>query len=355
MIKLKKNIQWNYVQIELLFFFVFFYLFPVLTDIEYNFNEPRHASPLSESLKWTLIYGSFAILPALIFYYLIKVFLVRKRLMLFLLSACAYLVGLHFYMAGEYYLIGHASFLPVQMQKNALRWYAAGNIHFSVVYMFREFICIMALAFFIRSAKQDKKLHEMSEQQLISELNYLKAQLHPHFFFNTMNNIYSFALQKSEHTAPMVAKLADMMRYILYEAHHKKVPLQNEIAFIINYIETEKIRYKMAHKISFDVQGNASNVLIEPLLLLPFIENAFKHGLEDETGKGNVRLVLFINGREIILQVNNSKPIGYCKREKGIGLENVIKRLKLLYPERYKLEISDEPHEYQVNLTLMIE
>jgi len=213
-------------------------------------------------------------------------------------------------------------------------------------------LCIGALAYFIYSAKQNDQMRKLKEQQLLTELTYLKAQLHPHFFFNTMNNIYALALKRSADTAPLVAKLADMMRYILYEAERPIVPLVKEIEFLTNYVEAEKIRHHNNNQITFDVQGLKPAALIEPVLLLPFIENAFKHGLYEETGNGFVDIVICQSDAELILQVTNSKPQPQRETQKGIGLQNALKRLNLLYSRQYTMVIKDESDSYQLNLSL---
>jgi LytS/YehU family sensor histidine kinase len=181
----------------------------------------------------------------------------------------------------------------------------------------------------------------------------LKAQLHPHFFFNTINNIYALALKQSADTAPMVAKLAEMMRYILYEADQPVVLLEREIEFLNNYIGTEKIRHKR-NDIRFDVQRIDRNIRIEPLLLLPFVENAFKHGLEQETGNGYVHIVICLVENELTVEVTNSKPAeGEIRVTKGIGMQNLQKRLAILYPGKHQLLVHDEADKYQVTLTLL--
>jgi LytS/YehU family sensor histidine kinase len=230
---------------------------------------------------------------------------------------------------------------------------ARARLTFTISYAtVREVIPLIGFAFLIRSLQQDEQMKTLKEQQLLSELTYLKAQLHPHFFFNTMNNIYSLALKQSKHTAPVVAKLADMMRYVLYEADQPKVSPLKEIVFLSNYVEVERIRHQQ-NTIRFDVQGANDAVSIEPLLMLPFIENAFKHGLEQETEQGFVNIILCIIDNELTLEVSNSKP-QQLNPSPGIGLQNVIKRLALLYPGRHDLRVNEEADTYHVTLTLQL-
>ncbi|MES2275342.1 MAG: histidine kinase [Bacteroidota bacterium] len=348
----RQGIQWKYLRIEILFFVIFYYLFPILTDVEYSYNEMHHAALFTKNIDFDLIYGTTNLLSGLVFYAIVRKSLLHKKPVQFTIYTVLFLIGMHYYMQGVYIAIGHINWFPDKIRHDALRWSKAKVIHFSVIYMFREFLCIGALAYFIRSAKQDTQMRELKEQQLLTELTYLKAQLHPHFFFNTMNNIYALALKRSEATAPLVAKLADMMRYILYEAERQRVPLTKEVQFLTDYIDAEKIRQHSNNQINFDVQGITDGATIQPLLLLPFIENAFKHGLEQETGNGFVNVVLCLADDELILQVNNSKPAKTQPSQKGIGLQNAVKRLNLLYPNKYVLDIKDDERQYQLNLTL---
>ena len=336
----------------MVFFIVFYYLFPILTDIEYAHNERGDSTLFVNGISDWLVYGTTNLFSGAIFYLIVRHALVSKKLMLFILYMALFLTGLHYYTKVVYLIVANCKWLPQQMQQNAARWAQRDVIHFSVVYMFREFLCIGALAYFIYSSKKEAELRALKEQQLVSELNYLKAQLHPHFFFNTMNNIYSLALKQSKDTAPVVARLADMMRYVLYEADQPRVLLKKEIAFLNDYVEVERIRHQH-NTIQFDVQGINNDLTIEPLLMLPFIENAFKHGLEEETGQGFVNIILCVIENELTLEVSNSKPIA-PNPSTGIGLQNVTKRLQLLYPGRHDLRVNEEAGTYHVTLTLQL-
>lgn len=349
------KMQWKYLRAEIAFFVIFFYLFPVISSFEYNFIE-RHKAEFGPQVVSTIIYGSFDIIAFGIYYALIQLLLFNRRFWMFACSTIAYLFVYHFYRRGLYFSISHLPVFPAAIRSESLKWYNANSrINFSTVYMCMNFLCLTALAYFIRSSKLDEQMHILKEQQLATELKYLKAQIHPHFFFNTINNIYSLALKQSADTAPMIAKLGEMMRYILYEADKKSVSLDQEIAFLNNYIAVEKIRHTAAISIVFDVQGPTSTTTIEPFLLLPFIENAFKHGLHDETSNGFVYIVLCMAENELILDVKNSKPAQTGRNEApGIGLKNVINRLDILFGKKYQLFINEEAKKYQLTLTLQM-
>ncbi|RDC58264.1 hypothetical protein DU508_04830 [Pedobacter chinensis] len=341
----------KYLKIEIAFFITYFYIFGFLTNLEYNFWE-KHLTGISfYEAEYSILYGTSSVIAFLVFYQIVKSYLINKQLLKFVSFIILFLIGYSIYQKGIHFLFSHLDFLSDEIRKSALRAYKFKSIGYSLAYMFREFLSIGCLAYFIHSAKQDEQMKALKEQQLISELTYLKAQLQPHFFFNTLNNIYALALQQARETAPLVARLAEMMRYMLYKADEELVPLKDEILFIQNYVEIENIRYRSAIVISFDVQGIDQESKISPLLLLPFIENAFKHGIENEEKQGFVNIVICNTEDELILEVDNSIARA-SENLGGIGLINVKKRLDILYPERYKLEIQNDGKIYQVSLML---
>jgi sensor histidine kinase YesM len=343
---------------EILFFVAYFIVFGILTDVEFNLYENHNGSLFYRNVPERLIYGIVYMIPFWICYrFLIWKYLLKNRYFIFFVFLISFLVALNFYLIASYWLIAHLGFLPAEIKSRASTWLRADvPIRFSVVYVIRELLVIACLGYFIRSLQQQREMSMLKEQQLSAELQYLRIQLEPHFFFNTLNNIYAHTLLRSEQAAPLVAKYADMMRYILYESSNKKVLLQKEVAFLENYTEVEKQRFDSRISISFDSQGIGAKTEIEPLLLLPFVENAFKHGLREQTGEEYVKVVICQVGEELILQVSNSKscPEDAMQIENGIGLDNVIKRLDILYPEKYSVDVTDNEMEYLVCVTLQL-
>ena len=229
-------------------------------------------------------------------------------------------------------------------------------LHVSVVYVTRELLVLTALAYYQHAARQQRQLQELRQQTLQAELSQLKQQLHPHFFFNTLNSIYALALEQSPRTAPLVAQHADIMRHMLYHAQAPTVPVAQEIAFLRNYLQVEAVRYAATHRILFEAQAAASTAELAPLLLLPFLENAFKHGLQQALTPGYLLVVLVLFEQELVLEVANSKPAASTGKpaSSGLGLATVTKRLALLYPQRHTLQLVDEPTAYRVRLTLQL-
>jgi hypothetical protein len=236
--------------------------------------------------------------------------------------------------------------------------------HFTVFYffhvMFGEAMFLISTFFFfimeewIRFQGITIKLKEIESQKVHSELQALKAQINPHFLFNTLNNIYSHSLDHSPKTSEMIMKLSELMSYILYECHDEKVEIQSELKFIKNYIELEKLRFEDLLQVELNISEANSHEKIVPLIFIAFIENAFKHVGHKMKNKQYVKVDLLIEPNLILLKVVNSIN-GQARatlKESGIGIENVRKRLEMLYPDKHTLEILKTEEEFKVELTI---
>ncbi len=203
--------------------------------------------------------------------------------------------------------------------------------------------------------EHDRNL-QVEKEKLTMEVEMLKAQVHPHFLFNTLNNLYSLTLSRSDKSPIVVTHLSDLLRYMLYECNDKQVPLSKEIEVLKKYVELEKLRYGERMDVSFSCSGNTQSLVIAPLLLLPFVENSFKHGMSEELDQCWINIHLHATERHLTFNLSNScnhdNPSGIAG---GIGLENIKKRLALIYPEKYKLDIKKEDEMYIVKLELFLE
>lgn len=195
---------------------------------------------------------------------------------------------------------------------------------------------------------------EVENEKLTAELRFLKAQINPHFLFNTLNNLYSLAFSNSPNTTEVIAKLSKMMRYMLYDSNQAKVPLIKEIDYIENYISLEKLRLNHQIPIDFEVKGDTSQVMIVPLLLITFLENAFKHGVNGNDPNSWVKAILQIEGKTCIYTVENSAihSPGLIQENSGIGLQNLKRRLELSYPGAYKLRVENKNHKHSIQLKI---
>lgn len=356
----QSTFKWDkYAKIEIVFFAFIWLIVPMISDFEYVLKEPPtpYNDPWAVAVIRRLAFGFLGVIPFYLFYKLsIQRWLVKKQYWRFLLSLLVFVVVLDLYTVYvEYALIAKMEFLPGKITSDAKRWKQSQQLyHFTINYLILQLCQIIALAFYIDHEKQTRRMQELQQAQIQADLQYLKAQMQPHFFFNTLNNIYSLALQKSDLTAPLTAKLAGMMRYVLYENGRSAPTLQQEIEFLQHYMDVQSIRYNNAVRIQMDIQVANGEIQVEPLLLFPFIENAFKHGIEEETAAGFVEAVILLSGKELTFSVKNSKAAKTMAHQTGIGLENTRKRLQLIYPSKHLLLVNDEDKAFSILLTIQL-
>ena len=229
---------------------------------------------------------------------------------------------------------------------------SAGNIAvFLLVFVFSTGLKVINQ--WLRSEQRNK---EIINEKLKAELSFLKAQINPHFLFNTLNNIYALATAQSEHTAAAVMKLSSIMRYVLTEARNDLVPLEKEILFTSHYIELQKMRLTDKTIIDFEVKGDPVGRQIAPLLLLPFVENAFKYGISTRE-RSPIRIELEIDKEWLYFRICNQKHINTSLKmtdNTGIGISNTKRRLDLFYEDRYQLTIDDKTNEFSVHLKIPV-
>ncbi|WP_245871788.1 sensor histidine kinase [Sediminicola luteus] len=208
--------------------------------------------------------------------------------------------------------------------------------------------------------KENKRLADLEKLQLETELRFLRTQVSPHFFFNTLNNIYSLALEKSPKAPKTILKLSELMRYLLYQTKEKRQSLVNEVVCIQNYLDLERIRYGDSLVVNMDISGDIRNKSIAPMLLLSFIENAFKHGADKNVEDIEINIEFKIIEDFLYFRVSNPIPSDTSKKKikkeiGGIGIPNAKKRLALGYEEdEYELSIKDEGQLYVVELKLKV-
>jgi sensor histidine kinase YesM len=233
-------------------------------------------------------------------------------------------------------------FIPIRIIRNALRYTP-----------------IVSLTFFLKLIQdayaKERRMRALEEEKHQAELDLLKAQIHPHFFFNTLNSLYALTMAKSGKGPEVVLQLSELMHYVLYEANASQVPLDTEIAHLRNYIEIEQLRFGDRLDLQFDVPADLSGRMIAPLLLLPFIENAFKHSLSHETQKAWIHIDIRLQQQDLCMKVANTwHPLEHKDKLPGIGLKNVRKRLELSYPELHQLDIRPGENLFEVYLKLSL-
>ncbi len=243
---------------------------------------------------------------------------------------------------------------------NAIGWMCKGLFNLTDVVDWREnHIAFSVVAFTVVASFTKSGLDRLilDKTQKENELRHLKAQLNPHFLFNTLNNLYGLSVTESKQLPGLMLKLSDLLRYSLYDTNAHYVALQKEVDYIANYIELERIRLSNNTAINFDIQGNAVGCYVAPLLMIVFVENAFKHFSAKKGDQAFIRIQLTVDKGALSLDVSNSIDPGFVparssKRGGGLGLENVRQRLNLLYPGQYHLTINKDRDIFATRLVI---
>jgi two-component sensor histidine kinase len=309
-----------------------------------------------EIMNWVLVIGFFYIN----FFWLVPKYLSKQRIATYFLGIFILLAACYF--SNEIYYRQHyrteaARHADEQRpQRDGRKRPPRYRSYFSTLFCF----AVLALGTSIKVTEgwyiNEKQKKEIENQKLGAELSLLKTQINPHFFFNTLNSIYSLAIIKSEKTPEAVLKLSELMRYIIYDTERKHVLLSKEVEYIANYIELQRLRLPENVKIKYKASLGKTDAVIEPLLLLPFVENAFKHGVDTEQG-GTITIQLIRKGDELKLRVANplvDKGIEFENYQSGIGMNNTLKRLRLLYGDNFTFSAGQLKGQYVVDLTLKL-
>jgi len=284
---------------------------------------------------------------------LIPLFLKKKRYLLYLFLLIAGIAGtagfnlLTFNKLIDYFLPGYYF----------ISYYEFDDILiFVIVYMGLTTLLKLSKSWFLLM-EADRNLMRAEKEKINNELLALRSQINPHFLFNSLNSIYSLALNKSGKTPAAILKISDLMRYMLYQANEDNVPLKNELHFLENYFELQKLRSDDQTEITLNITGEIKKQKIAPLLFLPFVENSFKHGVKGDPEGGFTRVNVNVMDKEVQMDVINNKG-KIDKVEKGdfqgIGLQNARRRLELLYPQRHTLSISDLGDSFEVKLKIVL-
>ncbi len=212
----------------------------------------------------------------------------------------------------------------------------------------------MIIKFFKLFTIKQRDWMEVQQDRIAAELQLLKAQVHPEFLFNTLNNIYTFSKDSSPKTPSLILKLSSLLSYMLYDCKAEQVRLEKEIEIMKNYIDLEKERYDNTFEISWSVEGDIKDKFISPLLMLPFLENAFKHGISEQIEKPWLSVDISVKSDIIRCKIANSKDEFVPFSAYGVGISNVKKRLELLYSSRYELKLNDDGNFFVVSLMVKL-
>ncbi len=315
------------------FFYVYFF--------SYNSNNTSYVTWFSSFLLPITMVTSYFVI-----YYLIPRFLLAKKYFLFTLYSLYTLVFSTYLILIA--IFGSLIFLSNLEVKNMPPM--SRNYIFILILVYLVVTVVSFVSLLNHSFEATSKNKILENKILETQLQSLKKQIHPHFLFNTLNTIYGFALKQSESTPEIILKLSNLLDYILYQVNKPKVFLKDEIEHIQEYVDLEKIRFQETLAVNFNKENISETVEIAPMLLIPFVENAFKHGSIIE-GQLKVNISIKMENDDLFFSISNSfHHLQLEENKKGIGLENIKKRLELLYLNQFDLQTKIENNLYEVNL-----
>ena len=313
-------------------------------------------SLLNMSLTWGVLPNMF--FSYIVAYYLVPKFFNRRNYVAFTLGIILAMFILLLYSALRNYF-------EAQTQVRSAIGLSTGfeftNIKPGMIRMFGNPPLICCLFLSIKTLKkwhlEQVKSNTLAKENASAELQLLKAQIHPHFLFNTLNNIYSFSLNQSPQATLLVGKLSGMLGYMINECDEKLVLLEKELNLIQDYMGLEKVRYGKRLDMQVEIHGDFENKFIAPLLMIPFVENSFKHGTSQMLQRPWIKLEITTVKDQLFFKLSNSKPslLNLKKQNRGIGLLNVKKRLQLLYPGKHQLDINETEDTFTVNMQILLE
>jgi sensor histidine kinase YesM len=343
-ISFNKNQSINRIFLHILFWLVSYFIFSQIfkisdevTRIDYIFSGLFHVS---------LLFGVYINIVLL----MPKLFSKKKYLIYFIALVATIFLSIILNLITfdwladivfpDYYFVSHFDFLEIGM--------------FIVIYILITTLLKLSQSWF-ELQEVNKRITRIEKENIKSELNALKAQINPHFLFNSLNVIYSQAIKKSNKTPNAIIQLSDILRYVIYDSTKDKVSIKTEIKLIEDYIELQKFRIDTTSSIKFEHKLQDENCKISPMLLLPLVENSFKHGIKGELDHTFVNIKLETNINNILFEIENNKGIGETVENdgnSGIGIANIRQRLNLLYTNKHKFEIEETTTIFKVKMIL---
>ena len=283
-------------------------------------------------------------------YLLIPFFLYKKRYALFIFLLITMVLTSSIIKMNVIGRVGNYPFLL------DLRGNLKDRIYDNIIPHFFLVIAGAAFKLVIDQLGLQKKMAELAKEKAEAELNFLKSQINPHFLFNSLNSVYFLIDKNNPDARQALHKFSDMLRYQLYEANGEKIPIEKEINYLQDYVHLQQLRKDENYKVQFNCSSGVKNFSIEPLLLIPFVENAFKHISHKGSGNNFVKLDLSRSNGYFEFTVENSREKGIDTTEQhgGIGMNNVKRRLELLYPGAHQLDVKDGENTFKINLKLKI-
>ncbi len=309
-------------------------------------------------IKYLALMPGQIIAAYLLSYYQVPKLLVKRKYFSFFGSL---LVSIYFFSALARFIVVHVvePFIRKDFEQESLLEILADVYYLFAVYFptVYSIAFIMVIAQIVKKRFEEKQQIEiLQKEKAANELKFLRAQIQPHFLFNTLNNLYALTLAKSDLAPKIVLKLSEMLDFILYQSDQPSIPVSKEIELIKGFIELETLRFGETLDVAFDHEIDNKTTQISPLLLLPFVENAFKHGLAGNLENPTIKIDLKVANEKLIFEIYNNKPLVIAKEKQnlsgGIGTKNLARQLELNYQGKYELHVEDQKESYKVKLTL---
>lgn len=325
-----------------------------ISEVSLDYLGHQYPHDLHFFLKRLIIQAGYQSIPITCFYcsyfFVAPRFFVNRQYLLGVLYSFLTLIGI----VSLRYLLEYHFFLPVLHFDNyrGHPWPVKDYIENVFFYYFPKYFIYGQLYFFAENWYRDKQLkQELQKERSGAELAFLRSQVNPHFLFNTINDIYTLTHQQSPRAPEALLKLSELLRYMLREDNAGMVPLSQELRYIENVIELQRISAKGKAYINFEVEGYIGDQEVASLLFIAFVENAFKHGVLNDC-RNPVYIYLAGTSDSVTFSVRNKKSTGKKDHTGGIGLSNVKRRLQLIYPDSYQLDINETDEHYSINLIL---
>ncbi len=296
--------------------------------------------------------------------FLIPVFYVRKRYLAYTGLVILSFIGIYFlyeYVITLYFQQAGPPFMPGRMRGRMPMHFFSPMRGMRIAYVFSQTLAIFFLSAAYKisriAAKKEQEAAALRSENLNAELKFLRSQINPHFLFNALNNIYALSVIKSDQAPDMILKLSNMLRYILYDCNADRVPLGKEISYINDYVAMQKLKDEQITNVEIDYTDADPDFMIAPMILIPFVENSFKHSQIEDVQHGWIRMKIETHDKKLFFSISNSKAKSEYSKDKvgGIGLENVKRRLELLYPGRHELLIADKRDVFSVDLKIILD
>lgn len=314
-----------------------------------------------DTIKASFIFNFLMLIPQILASYYFTYFIISKLFLKqkYIASFLSFVIGTYFFSVMARVLVVHVgepltrarpfdqeTIFEILLDIGKL-WQQYIPMIYTVAFLF------LFTKFFIEYKRKKEEETQLSKEKVQVELKALKAQLNPHFLFNTLNNIYSLSLDNSPKTPLAIAKLSDILDHILYKCNSQFVILKSEVELLKNYIELEKLRYDDRLEVNFNAEIDKNDYQIPPLLLLSLVENAFKHGAGEDSGSPKIWISIIQEKNVFIFEISNTVSNDYAKKDKvTIGLPNIKKQLDLIYGSNYEMIINSESNLFRVNLKI---